>query len=127
MKPTSRTAALIALALGALATSCTYYDTPTTAAPAFTTGETITTLPDGYRTVTIQGTRYYTYGDRYYQPHEGGYTVVESPYRRTDVRIIRELPGDYRVVTHRGERFYRVGDVYYQQRQDGYVVVQSPY
>ena len=37
-------------------------------------------LPRGYRTVTHRGTRYYQVGDRYYQPRNGGYVIVGSPF-----------------------------------------------
>jgi hypothetical protein len=108
--------------------SCTYYDTPTAAAPEYTTGHVVTTLPDGYRTVTISGTRYYTYGDRYYRSQGNGYMVVDSPYGRgSGVSVVSELPAGYRVITRHGQRYYQVGDVYYQNRSGGYVIVDSPF
>jgi hypothetical protein len=128
MKRNHRLNLLAALALGALG-SCTYYETPTTATPEYSVGHVVTTLPSGYRTVTIGGTRYYSYGDSYYRPHGSGYIVVDSPYgaTRSDVTVVRELPSGYRVITRGGQRYYQVGNVYYQSRAGGYVVVDSPF
>jgi len=120
---------LAGVVLGALA-SCTYYETPTSAGPDYTTGHVVTTLPSGYRTVTVGGTRYYSYGDSYYRPHGSGYIVVDSPYRTTTTTtrgMVTELPDGYRVVTHHGQRYYQYGNVYYQPRSGGYMVVDSPF
>ncbi len=126
MKRNQRLSLLALLAIGAIG-SCSYYETPTTAVPEYRTGHIVTTLPDGYQTVTVRGTRYYTYGDYYYRPQGGGYVVVESPYGGSSVSVMRELPSGYRVVTRHGQRYYQVGNVYYQQRAGGYVVVDSPF
>ena len=37
-------------------------------------------LPDGARVVTHRGTRYYRYGDTYYEPYGQDYVVVNSPF-----------------------------------------------
>ena len=37
-------------------------------------------LPNGYTVVNHRGQRYYRAGDRYYQPREGGYIIVGSPF-----------------------------------------------
>jgi hypothetical protein len=37
-------------------------------------------LPRGYRTVNHRGTRYYQYGNTYYQSRGSGYVVVNRPY-----------------------------------------------
>jgi hypothetical protein len=128
MKRNHRLNVLAAVVFGALA-SCSYYETPTTATPDYTTGHVITTLPSGYRTVTVAGTQYYSYGDSYYRPHGSGYVVVDSPYATTtgSVSVMRELPTGYRVINHHGQRYYQSGNVYYQSRPGGYVVVQSPF
>jgi hypothetical protein len=129
MKRNHRLNLLSALALGALG-SCSYYETPTTSMPEYTTGHVVTTLPSGYRTVTVGGTRYYSYGDSYYRPHGSGYIIVDSPYgttTRMDTTVVRELPSGYRVVTRGGQRYYQAGNVYYQSRPGGYVVVESPF
>jgi hypothetical protein len=128
MKRNHRLNVLAAVVLGVLG-SCSYYETPTTAVPDYTTGHVVTTLPSGYRTVTVRGTRYYSYGDSYYRPHGSGYIVVDSPYATTtgSVSVVRELPAGYRVINHHGQRYYQSGNVYYQSRSGGYVVVESPF
>jgi len=128
MKRNHRLNLLAAVVLGALG-SCSYYETPTTAAPEYTTGHVVTTLPSGYRTVTVGGTRYYSYGNSYYRPHGSGYVIVDSPYATTtgSVSVIRELPSGYRVITRDGQRYYQSGNAYYQARSGGYVVVPSPF
>jgi hypothetical protein len=127
MKRNYRLSLLAALAFGALG-SCSYYETQTTATPDYTVGHVVTTLPPGYRTVTIGGTRYYSHGDYYYRPHGSGYVVVDSPYATTgSVSVVRELPSGYRVITHHGQRYYQSGGAYYQARSGGYVVVPSPF
>ena len=129
MKRNHRLNLLAALVFGALG-SCSYYETQTTATPDYySSGQVITTLPSGYRTVTVGGTQYYSYGDSYYRPHGSGYVVVDSPYATTtgSVNVIRTLPSGYRVVTHHGQRYYQSGTSYYQARSGGYVVVPSPF
>ena len=128
MKRNYRLNVLAAVVLGALG-SCSYYETPTTTVPDYTTGHVVTTLPSGYRTVTVRGTQYYSYGDSYYRPHGSGYIVVDSPYATTtgSVSVVRELPAGYRVINHHGQRYYQSGNVYYQPRSGGYVVVDSPF
>ena len=129
MKRNHRLHVLAALVLGALG-SCSYYETPTTATPSYTTtGHVITTLPSGYRTVTVGGTQYYSYGDSYYRPQGSGYVVVDSPYATTtgSVSVVRELPSGYRVINQHGQRYYQSGNVYYQSRSGGYVVVPNPF
>jgi hypothetical protein len=128
MKRNHRLNLLAALAFGALG-SCSY-ETQTTAVPApdYATGEVITTLPSGYRTVTVAGTQYYSYGNSYYRPHGSGYVLVDSPYATTgSMSVIHTLPSGYRVVTHHGERYYQSGGSYYQARSGGYVVVPNPF
>ncbi|MCW1923099.1 DUF6515 family protein [Luteolibacter arcticus] len=133
MKRNHRLNLLAALAFGALA-SCSYHETPTSATPDYGhnhgSSHVITTLPSGYRTVTISGNQYYTHGDRYYRPQGSGYVVVDSPYgstTRTNTTVVRELPSGHRVVTRQGQRYYQSGDVYYQSRSGGYVVVDNPF
>lgn len=50
--------------------------------PAYRPGYTITTLPSGYRSEVIAGSRYYRHNDIYYRSQGRGYVVVESPHRR---------------------------------------------
>ncbi len=96
-------------------------------------GYEIRSLPPGYRSETIGGTRYYSHNGTYYQPRSGRYVVVEAPRtypnRRDRYReeIITELPRGYREVDYRGTRYYRSNDVYYQQRGSGYITVTRPY
>ncbi|MEO7099144.1 MAG: DUF6515 family protein [Luteolibacter sp.] len=126
----------LAIAIGTLFTSCVdpYYaqggQTHVTA--SYNAGYEVRTLPPGYRTEVIEGTRYYNYNGTYYRPHSGRYVVVEAPrhYSRPSGHrevVIRELPRGYRVVERDGARYYQVRDVYYQQRGSGYVVVTRPY
>lgn len=119
----------------------------------YRTGYEVRSLPSGYRTEVIGGTRYYNHNGTYYRPRSGRYVVVESPrssrdgysrsdgYRRSDgysrsdrydprggqVTVIRELPRGYRTVTHRGTRYYQADNTYYQQQGSGYVAVRSPF
>ena len=43
-------------------------------------GDVLTRLPDGYRTVSHGGRRYYQVGERYYMRENGAYRVVSRPY-----------------------------------------------
>ena len=43
-------------------------------------GTTVTTLPNGYRVITHNRTRYYVHDNVYYQQRGGGYVIVRSPY-----------------------------------------------
>jgi hypothetical protein len=98
----------------------------------YSTGYEVHTLPNGYRTEIIDGTRYYNYNGVYYRSRSGRYVVVDSPrsHRHNDHYsqdrggvVIRNLPSGYRVVRHNGVRYYKVRDTYYQQRGAGYVQV----
>lgn len=42
-------------------------------------GYVIRTLPAGYETVVVSGTRYYTFGGVYYRQQRGGYVVTNRP------------------------------------------------
>ena len=138
---------LVAAAAGFGLSSCVdpYY-AGTTVSTAYRPGYAVTTLPSGYSTVTIGGTRYYHHNDVYYRPSGSGYVVVESPrrgaygdrdgvpnrYDRRDDRyrnaqIINTLPSGYRVVSHDGRRYYHSGSDYYVSRDNGYVLVPSPF
>ncbi len=118
----------------------------------YRTGYEVRSLPPGYRTETIGGTRYYNHNGTYYRSQSGRYIVVEAPrqdyqsprpryddsysqdrdprYGRPDLHrevIITRLPSGYREINHNGGRYYQVNDTYYQQRGSGYIVVTSPY
>ncbi len=145
--PTKRTILLgcLGAAFGALLTSCVdpYYAGPQTSERTVTTyrtGYEVRTLPPGYRTETIAGTRYYHHNGTYFQPRSGRYVVVEAPRRGYDgrdrydrgpryeeTRVITRLPRGYRTVNHRGVTYYQVNDSYYQRRGSGYVVVSRPF
>lgn len=153
MKTTTKPIILgcLGLALGTMLTSCVdpYYAQGPQHRPsmAYSTGYEVRTLPPGYRTEMIEGTRYYHYNGTYYRPRSGRYVVVEAPrhyssnnrYDRYDGPsrrydgpphrdvVITHLPSGYRVVEHRGTRYYQVQDRYYQQRGSGYVIVGSPF
>lgn len=124
----------LALVMGAALQSCVDPYTYGTAAapppgPVYRTGYEVRTLPPGYRTEVISGTRYYTYNGTYYRPRSGRYVVVEAPRRGHVGRevIVRELPRGYRVEHYHGRPYYRVRDTYYERRSSGYVVVGRPY
>ncbi|MES2439398.1 MAG: DUF6515 family protein [Verrucomicrobiota bacterium] len=146
------------LAIGSLLTSCVdpYAGggyAPTQTVTTYRTGYEVRSLPPGYRTEVIGGTRYYSQGGTYYQPRSGRYVVVEAPRNRgsydrqysdrqyngrdrdrdrgrpqgnRDV-IVTKLPPGSRPVKYRGGEYYQVRDVYYQRRGAGYVVVSRPY
>ncbi|NQX00535.1 hypothetical protein HQ447_07725 [bacterium] len=107
-------------------------------------GYEVRSLPPGYRSETIGGTRFYSHNGTYYQPRSGRYVVVEAPRHYSDRnysdrnysgrpnpyrdrQIITELPRGYREVNYRGNRYYHSNDVYYQHRGSGYVTVTRPY
>lgn len=48
-------------------------------------GAVITVLPFGYRTVVVNGAKYYCHNNIYYQPCPMGYVVVPQPIERTVV------------------------------------------
>lgn len=150
MKILGSTTLVAALVAAASLSSCYVPPGATVAVePAYRPGYVVTSLPYGYRTELISGTRYYYHNDVYYRPSGRGYIVVESPHRHGpprgdwdrdgrpdrrgpyphdhDVTVVRRLPSGYRVVTHHGQRYYLAGDVYYQARGDGYIVVRSPF
>lgn len=66
----------------AFVTSACFYETPVHhhVETTPTTSTVVTTLPNGYKTVTYRGTDYYTYNNTYYRPHGSGYMVVANPY-----------------------------------------------
>ena len=78
------------IALGALLTSCVdpYAGGPghTSTVTTYRTGYEVRSLPSGYRTETIGGTRYYNHNGTYYQSRSGRYVVVEAPRGRNDGR-----------------------------------------
>lgn len=140
---------LIGLAIGTLLPGCVdpYYAGPPQRVTTYHPGYEVRSLPPGYRTEVIGGTRYYSHGGHYYRPRSGGYVVVEGPRHdrgyydgrprddygyqgrppgHRDV-IITRLPPGYREINHRRGRYYHANDTYYQQRGAGYVIVTSPY
>ncbi len=133
--PTVRLSVLgsFALAAGALLSSCVdpYYSQSQGQPQRVTTysaGYEVRTLPSGYRTEVIGGTRYYNHNGTYYRSRSGRYVVVEAPrrYDRPPVHrevIVQRLPRGYRTVNRGGVRYYQANNVYYQQRGSGYVVV----
>lgn len=144
MKPPYPTAMLAGAVAGlaALLASCADpYATgyrPGPPPPVYRPGYEVRTLPPGYTTVVVGGSRYYRYGDTYYRSRSGRYVVVEAP-REHDHGYSRgrppgpparpsmeRLPGNARVETHHGERYYRVGDAYYQKHGSRYVRVDRP-
>ncbi len=135
------------LAIATLLPSCVEtYSGPPQTATTYHSGYEVRSLPPGYQTEMIGGTRYYSHGGTYYRPRSGGYVVVEVPRRdrgydgrprddhgyqdrpsgHRDV-IITRLPPGYREINHRRGRYYQVNDTYYQQRGSGYIIVTSPY
>lgn len=146
---------LIAVGFAVSLSSCVidpYYSEPshTHVTTVYRPGYEVRTLPSGYTTQTINGTRYYYHDNVYYSSRNGRYVVVDNPrhhgprryddrrdyrdrrdrdYRRNSdqVTIIRTLPGGARSVNYRGQQYYRSGNTYYQSRGNGYVIVTNPY
>lgn len=135
----------LALASAVAFTSCVdpYYSTPghTSVTTTYRTGYEVRELPSGYRTQTIDGTRYYVHDNTYFRPRRDRYVVVEAPRNarrgqyerheygpggRRDVYVDR-LPSGYRVINRDGRRYYRAGDTYYESRGSRYVIVNRPY
>lgn len=74
---------LIGIAIAALASSCADpYVSGHGPGPGYHSGHEIRTLPPGYRTETISGTRYYSSNGTYYRSQNDRYVVVEAPHRR---------------------------------------------
>lgn len=90
----------------------------------------VSTLPSGYRTVTISGTRYYTHNDVYYRPQGSSYVVVDSPHGGRTTYVERRDPRDYdrrgyserRDHYDRGPSRYEVGTIV-RRLPDGYRTV----
>ncbi len=99
------------------------------ASVTYRTGHEVRTLPSGYRTETIGGTRYYNNNGTYYQARSGRYVVVDPPGngRRDREVYIQKLPSGHRAVPYRGKTYYQVQNTYYERRNGGYIVVASPY
>lgn len=143
--------ACLGIAIGTLLPGCVEpyaqgYGSPY-GATAYRPGYEVRTLPPGYRTEVIDGTRYYHYNGNYYRPRSSVYVVVEPPrsrYESTRPRYnepysrsnrpderrevtIEQLPRGYREVNTPHGRYYQYNGVYYQQRRSGYVIVNRPY
>ena len=135
-----RSKAVMAIASAALMTSCYY--SPTLPVAAYSPGYSVSTLPQGYRTEVVRGTRYYIHENTYYRPRGNGYVVVEQPGRPrwvdrdgdgiadrydrayTPGRVVTTLPDGYTRVRRNGEYYYRYDDVWFDRRADGrYVVI----
>jgi hypothetical protein len=121
------------LAAGVLFSSCVdpYYSQNQRQPQHVTTysaGYEVRSLPSGYRTEMIGGTKYYNHNGTDYRPRSGSYVVVDAPRHYShqpthrDV-VVRQLPRGYRTVNRGGVRYYQANDVYYQKRGSGYVVV----
>jgi hypothetical protein len=88
-------------------------------------GASVSTLPQGYQTVTInETTNNYYYGGAYYEKSGSGYKVV-APMAGT---VIENLPEGGEEVTMGDVTYVKIGETYYQPiQQDGksmYEVVQ---
>lgn len=74
---------ITASAAALLTTSCVVesYSPPehTVTTTTYQPGYVVRTLPSGYRTEVISGTRYYYHDNVYYRPQGGSYVVVKSP------------------------------------------------
>jgi hypothetical protein len=123
----------LALATAALLPSCVDpYSPGPQAVTTYRTGYEVRSLPPGYRTETIEGSRYYSYNGTYYRSHSGRYVVVDAPRHhdrpgpRRDV-VITRLPNGYRTMDRHGVRYYQANGNYYQKRGSGYVIVSRPY
>ncbi len=75
-------ALLLSASAALLATSCTvetYAPPSPQARVGYEPGYVINTLPAGYSTEVVSGTRYYYHDNVYYRPQGRGYVVVQSP------------------------------------------------
>jgi hypothetical protein len=113
------------------------YYTGGTSVTTYSPGCTVPSLPSGYATVTVGGTRYYRHDNVYFRPRGNGYVVVEAPDRRhgargdrhryDDSRYVTRLPHGYRTVRHDGRVYHQSGDTYYVTREVGHVMVPGPF
>lgn len=99
----------------------------------YRSGYEVRTLPQGYRTEVINGTRYYSHDGTYYRSHSGRYVVVERPnYHRPSTvyhreTILRTLPPGYRSINRGGIRYYQYRENFYRRSGSGYIIVDRPY
>ncbi|MEO5914133.1 MAG: DUF6515 family protein [Luteolibacter sp.] len=119
------------LALGSLLPSCVApYPGPGQQATAVRVGYEVRTLPSGYRTEVVGGSRYFVHNGTYYRSRSGRYVVVEAPhghYPPSRVVYVDRLPSGYRVVHYSGRQYYQVNDRYYQRSGNRYMIVSRPY
>jgi biotin carboxyl carrier protein len=87
-------------------------------------GATVSTLPQGAETVTMDSTSGWYYGGAYYEKTKDGYQVV-APVAGT---VVQNLPDGGKEVKIGDQTYVQVGDTFYQPiQQDGknmYEVVQ---
>lgn len=125
------------------------YDTgvaTTSTTTTYSPGYTVTSLPSGYRSETIDGSNYYYHNGAYYRSQSNKYVVVDAPrrsryyneysqYGTSTVRnnrdgsssVITTLPSGYQTVDYRGTPYYRAQDTYYRRQGNGYITVANPF
>jgi len=83
MKTTTVLLSVAAAGAGIFLTSCAdpYYTGGSATVTAYRPGYVVHTLPPGYRTEVISGTRYYQHNNVYYRSQGREYVVVDSPHR----------------------------------------------
>lgn len=84
MKTTTVLLSIAVAGAGVFLTSCAdpYYTGTTASVTAYRPGYVVHTLPPGYRTEVVSGTRYYHHNNVYYRPQGRDYVVVEAPRRQ---------------------------------------------
>ena len=117
------------MAIVATMTSCVAPYPVTAQTTAVRVGYEVRTLPPGYRSEYVGGTRYYIHDGTYYRSRSGRYVVVDAPRGHDQPSrqvYVDRLPPGYRVVRHGGRKYYQVNDRYYQQSGRRYVTVERP-
>jgi hypothetical protein len=80
----------------------------------------VRTLPRNYKTIHVDGNRYYYHNGSYYRHHNHGYEIVHTPR-------IHRLPRHARRVIVNRVPYYVYGGVYYCHRHGYYEVCEAPY
>lgn len=115
-----------ALAIATLLPGCVA-PYPAVQASSVSIGYEVRSLPSGYRTEVVGGTRYYVHEGHYYRSRSGRYVVVEAPrgrYAPSRQVYIDRLPPGYRVVRRGGQQYYFANNRYYQKSGARYLAVE---
>lgn len=85
-------------------------------------GRTIISLPIGFVSLVIGGSRYYYCDGIYYRRYLNSYVIIPTPIGA----VVTTLPLDCRTVLVGGATYYTSGGVYYRYSPYGYEVVSEP-